>query len=156
MASECIQLIILWLPWQLVCQVQMASSFHSINAVVGLLFPEKNTECELASAACYHPQFETWDTPVVFILFPICSWLVELVLLPDALYMFQQSFSQLPHAPCIRRQLSEDKLSPSLMLLTTMEEKKQLQNLLGSMHFFGSCIGQELGVNCHHIIFEIF
>lgn len=55
--------------------------------------------------------------------------------------MFQQSFSQLPHAPCIRRQLSEDKLSPSLMLLTTMEEKKQLQNLMGSMHFFGSGTG---------------
>lgn len=49
--------------------------------------------------------------------------------------MFQQSFSQLPHAPCIRRQLSEDKLSPSLMLLTTMEGKKTVAKSDGEHAF---------------------
>lgn len=45
----------------------MVPSFHSINAAVGLLFQE-NTESELASAACYPPQSETQDTPVVLMV----------------------------------------------------------------------------------------
>lgn len=133
MAPKCIQLIILWLPWQLLCQAQMVSSFHSINAVGGLLFQEEI-------------QNENWHQLLAIILslrlgiHLLCSYFADLQLAGGTctssrcLVCIPAVIQPTASCSCVRLNSSQAKLSPSLMLWVTTQ-KKELHDLMISIYF---------------------
>lgn len=107
----------------------------------------------MASAACYHPQFATWDTPVVFIL----CW--------SAVGCWNLYFFQMPHmhssshpANCLmllcKTSVEWGKTKPFSDAMGDHTGKKKISMIWWAAFIVWFTHWLGVGINCYHRIFD--